>query len=146
MRAANIFAAVEAVSGGEFEPGWKMNKKLLVLIGLSLFGGTVHANPVGTVFFSPAERAALVAARSGITQSAVYTLNGITLRAAGKSVAWINGRAVTQVPQDAAIPSLVINRDHVLIEGKAIKVGETLDIISGQRVLRLPEKSVQVKP
>jgi hypothetical protein len=34
----------------------------------------------------------------------------------------------------------------VLIEGKAIKVGESLDILSGQRVLRLPEKAVQVKP
>ncbi len=124
-----------------------MNKKLFNFIcaGLLLFGGTAHAKSIGTVFYSPAERSALVAARTGVTQSVVYTLNGITLRGAGRSVAWINGRAVSQVPQDAAIPSLVINRDHVLIEGKVIKVGETLDIISGQRVLRLPEKSVQVK-
>lgn len=123
-----------------------MNIKLIWFFSLLLFGGTAQANSIGTVFYSPAERSALVAARSGATQSAIYTLNGITLRGAGKSVAWINGRAVTQVPQDAAIPSLVIARDHVLIEGKAIKVGESLDIISGQRVLRLPEKAVQVKP
>lgn len=120
--------------------------KLFVFISLLLFGDSAFANTIGTVFYSATERAALVAARSGVTQSAIYTLNGITLRGEGKSVAWINGRAVTQVPQDAAIPTLVIARDHVLIEGKAIKVGETLDIISGQRVLRLPEKSVQVKP
>lgn len=123
-----------------------MNRKLIWFVSLLLFGGTVQANTIGTVFYSPAERSALVAARSGVTQSAIYTLNGITLRGAGKSVAWINGRAVTQVPQDAAIPTLVINRDHILIEGKVIKVGESLDIISGQRVLRLPEKAVQVKP
>ncbi len=122
-----------------------MHIKLFVFISL-LLGGTAQANSIGTVFYSPAERSALVAARSGVTQSAIYTLNGITLRGAGKSVAWINGRAVTQVPQDAAIPTLVIARDHVLIEGKVIKVGESLDIISGQRTLRLPEKSVQVKP
>lgn len=123
-----------------------MNGKLLLFISLLLFAVTAHADSIGTLFFSPAERTALVAARSGITQSAVYTLNGITLRAAGKSVAWINGRAVSQIPKDPVIPTLVILRDHVLIEGKIIKVGETLDIISGQRGLRLPEKAVQVKP
>lgn len=123
-----------------------MNINLLFLISMMQITPTALASQIGTVFYSPAERAALVAARSGVTQSAVYTLNGITLRDAGKSVAWINGRAVTAVPKDAAIPSLVINRDHVLIEGKVIKVGETLDIISGQRLLRLPEKAVQVKP
>lgn len=111
-----------------------------------LFGGNVNATSIGTVFYSPAERAALVAARSGITQSAVYTVNGIIRRGAGKSAVWINGRAITEVPVDAAIPTLTIARDHVLIEGKPIKVGETLDIISGQRVLRLPEQAVRVKP
>ena len=120
--------------------------KKIILINMLLFCSYAQANSIGTVFFSPAERAALVAARSGITQSATYTLTGITQRGAGKRVAWINGRAVTQVPPDAGIPTLVIDRDHVLIEKKVIKVGETLDIISGQRTLRLPEKSVRVKP
>ena len=124
---------------------WIIMKKI-ILINMLLFCSYAQANSIGTVFFSPAERAALVAARSGITQSATYTLTGITQRGAGKSVAWINGRAVTQVPPDAGIPTLVIDRDHVLIEKKVIKVGETLDIISGQRTLRLPEKSVRVKP
>ena len=123
-----------------------MNIKLFCFISLALFSGTALAYPIGTLFYSPTERAALVAARSGIAQTAIYTLTGITYRGAGKSIAWINGRAVNEVPQDAAIPTLVIARDHVLIEGKAIKVGESLDIISGQRILRLPEKSVQVKP
>ncbi len=120
--------------------------KKYLLINMLFIISSAHAHPIGTVFYTPAERAALVAARSGIAQSAVYTLSGITERDAGKSVAWINGRAVTQRPQDAAIPTLIIKRDHVLIENKAIKVGETLDIISGQRVLRLPEQAVQVKP
>ena len=120
--------------------------KIYILINMLLFFGAAQAHSIGTVFYSPAERTALVAARSGIVQSAIYTLNGITHRGAGKSVAWINGRAATHVPPDTVIPSLVIDRDHVLIENKAIKVGETLDIISGQRSLRLPEQAVRTKP
>jgi hypothetical protein len=120
--------------------------KFLFIINILLQFETAHANSIGTVFYSPAERTALVAARSGIAQSAVYTLSGITRRGAGKSVAWINGRAVTQVPPDPGIPTLVIERDHILIENKIIKVGETLDIISGQRTLRLPEQAVRIKP
>jgi hypothetical protein len=122
-----------------------MNNSLLCFLSLMLFDGAAHANSIGTLFYSPAERAELVAARSGITQSVVYTLNGITQRGAGKSVAWINGRAATEIPPDPVIPTLVIARDHVLIEGKSIKVGETLNITSGQRVLRLPENAVKVK-
>lgn len=111
-----------------------------------LAGGTVYADSLGTVFYSPAERAAIVAARSGIAQSAAYTLSGVIQRGAGKSAAWINDRAVPEMPPDTVIPSLVIKSDHILIEGKAIKVGETLDLVTDQRVLRLPEQAVRVKP
>lgn len=120
--------------------------KLIYIASLILLSTTAHAYSIDTLFYSPAERAALIAARSGITQTAIYSVDGIVQRGAGKSVAWVNGRAVPAIPQDAIIPSLVIGRDHALIEGKAIKVGESLDIISGQYILRLPEKSVQVKP
>jgi len=123
-----------------------MNIRLLSFIGLLLSGGTAHAYTIGTVFYSNAERATLVAARSGITQTAVYSVTGIIRRGAGKSVAWVNGRAVTETPQDPIIPTLIIGRDHVMVEGKPIKVGESLDILSGQRVLRLPEKAVRVRP
>lgn len=118
----------------------------LLLINMLLFSSTAHAYTIDTVFYSNAERATLVAARSGITQTAVYSVTGIIRRGMGKSVAWVNGRAVTETPQDPIIPTLVIGRDHVVVEGKPIKVGESLDILSGQRVLRLPEKSVRVKP
>lgn len=123
-----------------------MNKKLFCFISLMLFSSAALAYEIGTVFYSPAERAALVAARSGIAQTAIYTVSGIIQRGAGKSVVWINGRAVPAVPQDEAIPTLKIARDHVMVEGKPIKVGESLDILSGQRILRLPENAVQVKP
>lgn len=123
-----------------------MNIKLLVITILLFACGTVHADTIGTVFYSPAERGALLAARSGIAQTAIYTVNGIIERGAGKSAVWINGRAITEVPPDPVITTLVIKRDHVLIEKKPIKVGESLDINSGQRTLRLPENAVQVRP
>ena len=123
-----------------------MNKICFIFIGLLPLSGSVLAHDIGTLFYSPAERVALVAARNGIAQTAAYTVNGIIQREQKKSAVWINGRAIPQMPPDPAIPTLVIHRDHVLIEEKPIKVGETLNIISGQRVLRLPENAVQVKP
>lgn len=123
-----------------------MNVKAICIITLILLSSAAYAYPIGTLFYSPSERAALVAARNGIAQTAIYTVSGIIQRGAGKSVVWINGRAVPAVPQDAIIPTLVIDRDHVMVEGKPIKVGESLDILSGQRILRLPENAVQVKP
>lgn len=123
-----------------------MNIKAVNLVPLLLFGSFAHAHTIGTVFYSPAERNALVAARSGIAQTAVYTVNGIVQRGRGKSAVWINGRAITEVPPDPVITTLIIGRDHVLIEKKPIKVGESLDINSGQRTLRLPENAVRVKP
>lgn len=121
-----------------------MKFKLIFCLCLMPLGSTAYE--IGTVFYSPAERSALVAARNGLTQSAVFTVNGIIQRGAGKSAVWINGRAITEVPPDPIITTLVIRRDHVLIEKKPIKVGETLDVISGQHVLRLPEHAVRVKP
>lgn len=117
--------------------------------GALLLALTMHnacGKDIGTVFFSPAERAAMVAARQGIAQTAIFSVSGIVRRSNGKSVVWVNGRAVNETPQDPIIPTLKVSRDHVEIEEQAIKVGESLDILSGQRILRLPRQSVQVKP
>lgn len=122
-----------------------MSAAIHLLLYCALFT-FAHAESLGTLFYSPAERAALVAARSGIAQSNIYSIAGIVQRKNSRSVAWINGRAVDQLPVDAIIPTLVIQRDRVLIEGKPIKVGESLDVSSGQRILRLPEESVRVAP
>lgn len=113
---------------------------------LALVMNDACGDSIGTVFFSPAERATLVAARQGIAQTAIFNVSGIVRRANGKSVVWVNGRAVNEMPQDVIIPTLKISRDHVEIENRSIKVGESLDVLSGQRILPLPPQSVQVKP
>ncbi len=123
-----------------------MDIKLFIFTSLLLPGGMARANNIGTVFYSTAERAELVAARNGIAQTNAFTINGIVQRAQGKSAVWINGRAIPELPADPVISTLQIHRDHVLIEKHPIKVGETLDIISGQRVLPIPENAVRVKP
>lgn len=112
-----------------------MNNKIFLLIGMAMLSG--HAHAIGTVFYSPDERAEQ-AAQDG--NAYIYTLDGIVQRSAGKSAVWINGRAVTQ--QDPIFPKLIISRDHVLLGGKQIKVGESLDITSGQRILHLPTVKV----
>lgn len=112
-----------------------MNSRVLLLIGLAMLSGSAHA--MGTLFYSPDERAQQLEQNGG---SHLYTLDGIVRRGAGESVVWINGRAVTQT--DPAFPALIVSRDHVLLGDKQIKVGESLDITSGQRILHLP--TVQV--
>jgi hypothetical protein len=61
-----------------------VNSKIIFMFGLMLVSGSVFAHAIGTLFYSPSERAALVAARSGIAQTAIYTVTGITYREAGQ--------------------------------------------------------------
>ena len=110
---------------------------------------------IGTVFYSPAERAALVAARKGVdektegpekAESSRYTVSGIVIRGGGKSVTWLNGKPVVETPRDESLPPIRVSRDRVVIDNKSVKVGETLDIISGERVSPLPADAVKIKP
>lgn len=121
--------------------------------------------PLGTVFYSPEERAALVAARHADTtntgqgqgasndkdreespKSLPYAVSGIVKRGGGKSVVWLNGQPVAETKLNASLPSFHLSSDHVVIDGKAVKVGETLDAVSGKRLSPLPVGAVKVKP
>jgi hypothetical protein len=123
-----------------------MNLLYIIIVCLLLPDRHAYSGTTATIFFSPDERAALIASRNGVTPGTIYSVNGIIRRDSGKSAAWINNRAIPENPPDPVIPTLMIKPDHVLIENKPIKVGESLDIHSGQRTLRLPDKSVQIKP
>ncbi len=112
-----------------------MHRKIIYVVCISMIPDSSHA--LGTLFYSQDERAQQLEQNGG---THIYTLDGIVRRGAGESVVWINGRAVTQT--DPAFPALIISRDHVLLGGKQIRVGESLDITSGQRILHLP--TVQV--
>lgn len=121
---------------------------------------------LGTVFYSPEERAALVAKRNGAEDpndipdpivsneadstesptSVPYAVSGIVTRSGGKSVVWINGQPVAEAQPDPNLPPLRLYRDHIVIDGKSVKVGEVLDVISGKRVAPLPVGAVKVIP
>ncbi len=105
--------------------------------------------PLGIVFYSPAERASIVAHRSGIVEEEIvttsyYTIAGFVKREGEKSVAWVNGRPIAEKPQMEGAPSIRVTRDGVLIDGKPAKVGETLDATSGERSSALPPDAVKV--
>jgi len=141
---------------------------LLVLVGRDVLAADY---PIGTVFYSPKERIALVARRNGATEEMVvaeekkfeqekdaekdvdeapkslpYAVSGIVTRSGGKSVVWLNGRPVKENSPDESLPAIRLSRDHVVIDGKAVKVGETLDISPGERVSPLPDGAVKVIP
>lgn len=140
-----------------------------IMLLVLLFGrGALAADlPLGTVFYSPAERAELVAKRDGGTMkkggaedegadqqrrveqapnSLPYTVTGFVKRSGGRSVLWLNGEPVPETTTDAGRPTFRLSRDHVVIDGKEIKVGETLDIISGKHVSPLPDGAIKVIP
>ena len=101
-----------------------MIRRSFSVLFLMLLPASVCA--IGTLFYSPGERKAHDQATHDETTH-VYTINGIVLRGAGKSVVWINGSPVLQ----GDIPKLGIFSDHVVLDGMNIKAGESKDIPSG---------------
>ena len=93
---------------------------------------------LGTLFFSPAERLEVEQSRSGDNPQAIsagkaISLKGLVRRGRGKGTSWINGQTV---PEGQAVPSAgvpVISAKQVTIDGKSLRVGETLDVESGAR-------------
>jgi len=143
---------------------------LLLLAGRGVLAADY---PIGTVFYSPKERVSLVARRNGATDEMVaaeekkfeqekdvsegkgaeeaakslpYAVSGIVSRSGGKSVVWLNGQPVDETPHDASLPPIRLSSDHAVIDGKSVKVGETLDTLSGESVAPLPAGAVKVVP
>ncbi len=130
----------------------------LVLSLLFIHTNMVAASPpLDTIFFSPAERAALVSARNGNNQFANnlantqrYTITGFIKREDGKNIAWINNKEINATKSATSAiqgnqPTIRIINDHVTIDGKPVQVGETLDTVSGERNKRLPTNAIKVK-
>lgn len=136
-----------------------------------LFGSSVIAveQQLGTVFYSPAERRSLVAVRNGVEEKAStdegnelgedravdekpkssrtrYTVSGIVSRSGGKSVAWINGQPVGEVSSQEDLPHVDLSGGRVVIDGKTVKVGESIDINSAEKSIMSPDPTDNVKP
>lgn len=122
---------------------------------LTAFPPIVHSaadsERLGTLFYSPAERVAIAVARSGDAPSEIreirssLAINGLVKRDNQKSTVWVNGQAI---PEGQAIPPAsapTITANTVTVNGKSVRVGETLDLTSGERSDFIPEGSVSVK-
>lgn len=115
-----------------------MNRRLHLLalwLGLAPAG---HAEPLGRLFFTPAQRAAWDQQRqlqpvAEPGAAALLSMDGLVRRSSGRQTTWINGRASTEA---APLPAGV----------RRLKVGETIDLESGERTDLLKGGRLAVSP
>lgn len=105
---------------------------------------------LGTLFYSPVERAAIVAARRGeqvgtVNYGTSVSLSGLVKRGGRRSTAWINGQTVAEGQAVPAAGVPVISAKGVTMDGQSVRVRETLDIESGARTDALPQGAVSVR-
>jgi len=125
---------------------------VLIVALLPAIGSNACAQArLGTLFYSPPERVALAVARNGDQPSEIQevrsslAVSGLVKRSPQKGTLWINGQAI---PEGQAVPPAsapTIMATGVIVDGKQLRVGETLDLTSGERADFIPEGSVKVK-
>ncbi|MGH8671508.1 MAG: hypothetical protein ACREUA_05650 [Burkholderiales bacterium] len=115
-----------------------------ILLMLSWIAPTA-AEPLGRLFFTPVQRAALDSARqqqrsarleddSPIAQTGSVELNGMIQRSDGKTTLWIN----KQMENDSSVKARVAKRGQVIMtlpesqRDVELKVGQMLDMTSGK--------------
>lgn len=109
-----------------------------VCVMLVAFCHSAQAAPVGaslgTLFYTPAQRQGIQQARQpNLTPESaapsVTNLQGVVRRDLGKGTVWINGKAIAE---DGAKAPRIQGVDAV-VDGKRLRVGESIDAISGAR-------------
>lgn len=127
--------------------------EVCLLFAASDAAAQIGPDRLGTLFYSPAERTAIVAARrkeleGSATASASNTLvvTGLVKRNNQKGTVWINGAPVVegQAIPSAGLPQIESGR--VIIDGKPLRVREGYDLENGIRTDALPQGAVGVKP
>jgi len=118
----------------------------LLLVGTGLMAGVALAAPgqaaatqedLGTLFYSAAERAAMVEARRSEVdaplRSTRMTVNGVVRRERVNSTAWVNGQAVADGHTLPLAGRVHVQRGGITIDGKPLRVGESLDVLTQTR-------------
>ena len=106
---------------------------------------------LGTLLYSASERAAITRTRStpnapeARPEVTVMSVNGIVHRKNGHSTVWINGQPVREGMRVTPDRRLVIARDRVTIGGKALRVGETMDLAENIKADVVRQGAVSVK-
>lgn len=124
------------------------------VLALLCVAGICHAQSesfsFGTLLFSPAERAAIAAGRKGEgvapeAAGSVVKLTGVVARSGHKGTAWINGRPVAEGEAVANAGTPVIEAGRVVIEGRPVRVRESLEVETGAKSDTLRGGSVSVR-
>lgn len=103
---------------------------------------------LGTLFFTPTERVALALARRGEALTEARTdimVNGLVSRPEQKGMVWINGH---KMPEGSAIPPIstpVISKAGIKLNEKDVKVGEKIDLDSGNRIDLVPSGAISIR-
>lgn len=141
---------------------WALQRALvrasLPLIAAALVAGDAVAAPptvdmaddaLGTLFYSAAERAAIAQARHGEASAALFstrmTINGLVKRAGGNSTAWVNGQAVVDGHTLRQAGKVTVQRNSVGLDGKSVRVGESLDLSTLDRTDIVAPGAVSVR-
>jgi hypothetical protein len=141
-----MFEPMNPTESKRFLPsGWRgVGLRMCLLLSFAApASGASASKPVelippslGTLFYSAPERAAIARARFGQEDeesSAIVRVTGIVKRNRGKSTAWINGQAVPEGQSQAPAVTTTISTSGVVVDGQRVRVGEALDIHTGQR-------------
>lgn len=123
-----------------------------LLVSASTLCPLVHAAQadkadLSTLFYTPLERQAIQLARKGPQEeaqqaSSLSRYQGIVRRGAGKSTLWINGKPL---PEGARQTPPTLGFDAV-VQGARLRVGQSIDSVSGQRSDVVVPGTVTVNP
>lgn len=123
-----------------------MKKSLMIaFLGLCVPTAAMAAEPLGRLFFTPAQRNTLDAGKHTVAQAPVkpgpqtVRLNGVVTRSDAERTIWINGTAYynaapdgVQVKTNPATPESTSIRMQGKAGGARVKVGQQLELNSGR--------------
>ena len=124
-----------------WHPLTRVTRLCLIVASLTTLGVSSHAvmppDDLGTLFYSPAERIAIMRARDESAQdgpqSNQMVVSGVVKRQHARSTAWINGQAVNDGNPVQSIRRVRITDKGVTLDGNHVRVGEKIELTTGQR-------------
>lgn len=89
---------------------------------------------IETLFYTPAERVTINRSRQaaggqGAESASYFRLSGVVRRQNARGTAWVNGQPIREAPP----PGLQIRGVDAVVDGRRLKVGESVDSVSGAR-------------
>ena len=114
---------------------------LATMLTTSALAAEAVSQPVerlGTLFYSAAERTAIIRGRHDDDPGeqsfgSQMTVTGVVKRQGGHSTAWINGQAVNEGQSAPPATRLTMTHHGVMLDGNPVRVGETLDLSTRER-------------